>query len=75
MFNFFSVEKFEKIWDELPYSVQVRGQKLGKRFKKEVVALRQSGKSWPEIATMLGVKESTPRNTWHRLKKADKKIP
>lgn len=65
-------EKFEKIWDELPYSVQVRGQKLGARFKKEMVVLRQSGKSWPEIARILEVKESTPRNTWHRLKQSGK---
>lgn len=65
-------QRFEKIWDGLPYSVQVRGQKLGQRFKKEMVTLRQSGKSWSEIARILGVKESTPRNTWHRLKQGGK---
>ncbi len=61
-------QKFLEVWDNLPFDVQTRGQKLGPRFKKEVVALRREGNSWPEIAKKLGVKESTPRNTWHRLK-------
>ncbi len=61
-------ERFEHIWDNLPYPVQARGLRLGKRFKREVVTLRKAGKSWPEIASLLDVNESTPRNAWHRLK-------
>ena len=61
-------ERFEHIWDNLPYPVQARGLRLGKRLKREVVTLRKAGKSWPEIASLLGVNESTPRNAWHRLK-------
>lgn len=61
-------KKLEAIWDSLPYAVQVRGLRLGQRFKKELAALRQAGKTWPEISKILGVKESTARNAWHRLK-------
>jgi Fic family protein len=61
-------EKFEKIWDKLPFHVQVRGQRTGERFKKQVVKLRLKELRWPEIAQAMGVKESTVRNCWHRLK-------
>jgi len=61
--------KFEKIWDNLPFAVQVRGQKTGPRFKKTVLALRKKGHSWPEIGRIMGVKEGTVRNTWFRLHK------
>ncbi|NCC21074.1 MAG: hypothetical protein EOM26_01265 [Alphaproteobacteria bacterium] len=47
--------KFELAWDALPFSVQVRGSRLGLRFEKELDELRGKGFSQPEIARMLGV--------------------
>ncbi len=61
-------EKFEKTWDKLPFLVQVRGQRTGESFKKRVVELRLKELSWPDIGRVMGVKESTVRNCWHRLK-------
>lgn len=64
--------KFEKIWDRLPFEVQLRGQKTGPRFKNMVVMLRREGKTWPEVAGIMGVKAGTVSNTWHRLKRKRK---
>jgi hypothetical protein len=58
--------KFEKLWDSLPFDLQVRGQRTGKRFKKTVFDLRRQGKTWPEISRIMGVKEGTVRGCWHR---------
>lgn len=61
-------KKFLEVWEALPFDIQVRGQKTSKRFKREVVKLRDEGHSWPEIGRLMGVKEGTPRSTWFRLK-------
>jgi DNA-directed RNA polymerase specialized sigma24 family protein len=54
------------------FDVQVRGQKTSRRFKKEVVKLRDEDHSWPEISKLMGVKEGTVRGTWFRLIQQDK---
>lgn len=61
-------EKFEKVWDKLPFTVQGRAQRLGERFRKRMVELRLKQYTWPQIAAMMEVKENTVRTTWHRLK-------
>lgn len=61
-------KKFWDVWEALPFDVQVRGQKTGKRFKIAIVKLRHAGKTWPEIAKELNVNASTPCSMWHRLK-------
>lgn len=55
-------KRFELIWDKLPYDVQVRGNRLGIRFEKEITKLREKGMTYPQIAAVVGVKESTVRN-------------
>lgn len=62
-------EKFKKAWNALPFDVEVRGQKTGKRFKNKVIELRGKNLSWPEIGRVMQVNEGTVRNCWHRLKK------
>ncbi len=61
-------KKFWEVWEALPFDVQVRGQKTSKRFKKEVVKLRDEGHSWPEIGRLMSVKTGTARGTWFRLR-------
>jgi len=61
-------KRFLSVWENVPFDVQVRGQKTGERFKRTIVKLRSEGKTWPEISKELNVKESTARNCWHRLK-------
>lgn len=61
-------ERYEEVWEAVPFAVQARAQRLGDRFNYRVVALRDEGKTWPEIANLLDVNESTARTKWHRLK-------
>lgn len=63
--------RFEAIWDQLPFAVQVRGHRTGPRFRKTVIALRAEGKMWAEIGRIMGVREGTVRDAWHRWKKSD----
>ena len=61
-------QKFEQIWDALPYEVQVRAQRTGERFKSQLITMRRLGFTWPQIAHVMKVKEGTVRSAWHRLK-------
>jgi len=61
-------QKFLSVWENVQFDVQIRGQKTGERFKRAIVKLRTEGKTWPEISKELNVKESTPKNIWHKLK-------
>lgn len=61
-------QKFEKVWEALPFSIQVRAQSTGERFKQRVVELRMKGLTWPQVAEKMDIKESTARNCWHKLK-------
>jgi hypothetical protein len=65
-------KQYEKVWDRLPYSVQVRASKLGKQFQQDVVRLRRQDMTWAEIGAALGVTAAAARNTWHQLKKRGK---
>ncbi len=65
-------KRYEKIWKNLPYSVQVRANKLGEKFEKDVIRLRRRGYTHAEIASDLGVKTAAVRQRWHTLKKRGK---
>ncbi len=61
-------KKYKKIWENLPYEVLVRANKLGKKFHNDVLRLRRQDMTWPEIAEELGVGEHVCRTTWHKMK-------
>ncbi len=65
-------KRYREIWEKLPFTVQVRGNRLGERFKREVVRLRMKGHTDAEIGKMFGIKTGTVRSTWHRLQKNGK---
>lgn len=65
-------EKFEKIWDSLPFFIQIKGQKSGPRLVRKVVELRLQKLTWPEIGRIMKLKEGTPRSIWFKLKKSNK---
>ena len=67
-------KKFWKVWEKVPFHVQVRGQKTSRRLKKEVVRLKSMGLTWPEVARVMEIKEGTARNTWFRLKAKGKLV-
>jgi hypothetical protein len=50
---------FAEIWECLPYSVQARGQRVGREFKAELRNLFDSGLSDKEAARRLGVTAMT----------------
>ncbi|MBI4030178.1 MAG: MucR family transcriptional regulator [Proteobacteria bacterium] len=54
-------EKFERAWDMLPFSVQIRGNRLGLRFEREVMDLKKRGFTSVRIAKVLNVSESVIR--------------
>jgi len=51
--------RYDKTVDDLPFSVQARGEMLGDRFKEAARALRDQGKLYREIADELGVTTMT----------------
>lgn len=62
--------KVEKVLDDLPPAVQVRGQCVGDSLKKLIVLMRETYQmTWPEIGQTLGLNENTPRGIYHRLKR------
>lgn len=65
-------KRFQKIWEELPFAVQARGQKLGKRFDKEIVRLHREGLSWPEIGQALECNPGTAHGRWVKLGRSGK---
>lgn len=54
-------KKFEMAWDKLPFDVQVRGNRLGLRFEKAILAMKERGYTSVEISKRLGVSETTVR--------------
>jgi len=68
-------KKYEKIWRNLPYSVQVRASKLDKKFERDLIKLRRKGNTLLKIAAALGVTVSAVRQRWHTLKKQGKLTP
>lgn len=63
--------RYEALWDQLPFAVQIRGYKAGPRFKKTVKALRRSGKTWDEISRITGVNKVTVAHAWRRWTKSE----
>lgn len=68
-------KKYEKIWRNLPYSVQVRASKLDEKFERDLIKLRRKGNTLLKIAAALGVTVSAVRQRWHTLKKQGKLTP
>ena len=52
-------QRYEEIWDKLPFQMQVKHHKTGNRFYKELNQLNQQGLSHSEIAEMFGVRKQT----------------
>lgn len=65
-------KKYEEIWEKLPIAVQARANKTGERYRRTLVRLRRSGKTWAEVAQIMGVEMSAVRGMWHSLKKKGK---
>jgi hypothetical protein len=61
-------QRFRKVWENLPFFVQARGHRLGKRFLRTVIASRRRGLTWSEIDRIAGTKD-TARSTWSRWKR------
>jgi|688.fasta_scaffold336989_2 hypothetical protein len=63
----------EEVLDNLPLSVQFRGQRSGKTYKQLVVFMREvQGKTWPQIASILSIPEGNANSTYFRLKRQGK---
>ena len=58
-------ERYDGIWERLPFDVQVRANKTGKSYLDTIRLLRTKGKSWKEISQIMRVNPSTLRNSWH----------
>lgn len=61
-------QRFEKMWENLPFDVQVRAQGLGERYKRTIIKLRLKGLTWPQIGEITGVNHGTAQTTWSKLK-------
>ena len=64
--------EFEAVWNRVPYEVQARARKLSSQFAKDLVALHRKRLLWSQIASKLGVAETTVRHTWFKLRRDDK---
>lgn len=60
--------QFEKIWENLPFAVQARGNRLGERFTREVVKLKKRGLTDKEIGQELGVTSGAVHGRYHRYR-------
>jgi predicted transcriptional regulator len=66
-------QRFEEVWDSVPFHVQIRGQHTGHRFKETLVMFREVLRyTWPQVADAMEVKESTVRTAYHYLKHSGK---
>ena len=68
-------QRYIEIWNNLPYAIQIRSRRLGEKFQKDVVALRQQGMRWKEIGARLDVSAGAARNSWYKLKKQGQQEP
>lgn len=62
-------KQYEQVWETLPFAVQVRANKTGDRYRRTLVRLRLSGKTWDQVGQIMGVNPSAVRNMWHLLKR------
>lgn len=65
-------DRYKKVWETLPFAVQVRANKTGERYRRTLVRLRAAGKTWKQVAQAMGVKPSSVCNMWHILKRSGK---
>jgi alkylated DNA nucleotide flippase Atl1 len=61
-------KQLDALWERLPFAVQLRGLRPGKRFKRTVVDLRRQDLSWRQIGCIMKVSPKTVQSTWFRLK-------
>jgi hypothetical protein len=61
-------KRLDALWERLPFAVQLRGLRPGKRFKRTVVAIRGQDLSWRQIGCIMKVSPKTVQSTWFRLK-------
>lgn len=68
--------RVEKVLDDLPPAVQVRGQRVGKSLTTLITIMRdEHAMTWPEIADVLGMKTSTIGGIYRRGKLANAAEP
>jgi hypothetical protein len=61
-------KQVNRIWEGLPFAVQLRGQNTGARFTRMMVQLRRQNLSWREIGCRMEVAPKTLQKIWLRLK-------
>lgn len=61
--------EYDELWEDAPFADQVRANKTGERYCRTLVQLRLGGKTWPQVASLMKLRESTVRNMWHKLKR------
>lgn len=59
----------DSLWEEQPFIVQSRANKVGERYRRTLVKLRCSGLTWGEVAKKMEVPESTLSSLWHLMKR------
>jgi hypothetical protein len=61
--------KVQEVLENLPAVVQVRGGRVGKKLRRELICLREEFEmEWPEIGEWLGLSDSKVRNLYHTMK-------
>ena len=60
-------KRYDEIWEALPFTVQVRANKTGQRYRRTIVRLRLTGKTWNQVAQEMGLGANTVRAMWHSL--------
>lgn len=58
--------KFQKMWENLPYKYQAQSRRMGKNFRRDVVKLHKQGHDWPAIGKLLGVKPSLVKDYYNK---------
>lgn len=62
--------RYYAYWERQPFAVQAKAQKVGERYYRTLVSLRQSGNTWPQVAEIMQISEGAARNMWHELKRS-----
>ena len=61
-------ERFNTMWEQVPFALQIKGRKTGKRYREEIWSLRSAGKSWDEIARSMGVRKNVLQQMWYSMR-------
>lgn len=62
-------KEYDAVWEQLPFAVQSRANKVGERYRKTMVKLRGQGLTWGEIGAKMEVPEGTLSGLWHLMKR------